>query len=235
MKTLANCVGFVLAFVGCSGDPVVPTARVEGLAIPFGGAADGQRIEGATISVLEHPDMSMVTSSEGSFAFDIEVGTDVTLLMDQQDFPLIQTGTHSVPPEGITDLHFQVPSYPIYGLLASLAMITPDESKCQMVSTVTRIGKDVFDMGAHGEAGATVESFPALPTENGPIYFNPMVIPDRTLTETSEDGGVLFGNVAPAEYRLVATKSGVMFREVRMKCRAGVLLNASPPRGLQAL
>jgi hypothetical protein len=227
----------VLAMVthGCSSEPVAPTARVEGLAIPFGGASDGQRIEGATISVLEQPELSMMTGVDGHFAFDVEVGTDVTLVMDQQNFPLLQSGTYVVPEAGIADLHFQAPSYPIYGLFASLAMVTLDESKCQIVSTVTRVGKDVFDMGAHGEPGATVETIPPLPAENGPIYFNAKVIPDRTLTETSDDGGVLFGNAPVGDYRCVATKVGVMFREVRLKCRAGVLLNASPPNGLQAL
>ena len=37
-------------------------------------------------------------------------------------------------------------------------MIEPDESQyCQMVTTVTRVGKSIYDAGAHGEAGATVE------------------------------------------------------------------------------
>ena len=34
---------------------------------------------------------------------------------------------------------------------------------------------------------------------------------------------------------LTATKEGVKFEPVRLRCRAGVLVNASPPYGLQAL
>jgi hypothetical protein len=100
---------------------------------------------------------------------------------------------------------------------------------------VTRVGKSLYDEGAHGEAGATVTVEPALPPEHGPIYFNAAVIPDPSLTETSEDGGVLFVDVPPGTYTLHAQKDGVIFEDTLMQCEAGVLVNASPPYGLQAL
>ena len=53
--------------------------------------------------------------------------------------------------------------------------------------------------------------------------------------ETSDDGGVLFIQVPPGDYTWTAHKAGVEFTQVRMKCRAGYLINASPPWGLQAL
>lgn len=76
---------------------------------------------------------------------------------------------------------------------------------------------------------------PSLPPEHGPIYFNENVLPDPTRSETSEDGGVLFIQVPPGEYLLTAHKQGVEFVPLKMKCRPGVLVNASPPFGLQAL
>jgi hypothetical protein len=69
----------------------------------------------------------------------------------------------------------------------------------------------------------------------GPVYFNSAVIPDQSRKESSDDGGVLWGNVEPGEYRITATKPGATFASIRMKCRPGVLVNASPPYGLQAL
>ena len=92
-----------------------------------------------------------------------------------------------------------------------------------------------YDNGAHGEEGATVTIEPAIPVEQGPIYFGSNVIPDPDLTETTDDGGVLFYNVPPGRYTLEANKKGVTFESVTMECRAGVLVNASPPYGLQAL
>ena len=101
------------------------------------------------------------------------------------------------------------------------------------------MGKSLYDPGAHGEAGATVTVTAAdgsvLGSEYGPIYFNESVLPDYSWTETSDDGGVLFVNVPPGEYLWTAEKAGVAFRSVKMKCRAGWLVNASPPWGLQAL
>jgi hypothetical protein len=136
---------------------------------------------------------------------------------------------------GLDRITFQAVMPTIYMLLADMLAITPDPERCQLVTTVTRIGKSIYDDGAHGESGATVTIDPPLPAELGPIYFNASVRPDRTLTETSEDGGVLYVNVPPGEYTWTAHKDGVAFTQLKMQCRAGVLVNASPPRGLQVL
>ena len=155
--------------------------------------------------------------------------------MEHPEYPLIQTGTHVVPDVGIDNLTFQVPTQAIYGALALVVQITPDPARCQIVTTATRRGGTILEPGAHGEAGVTVSSEPAIPTESGPVYFNSSVIPDRSLTETSDDGGILYTNVLPGEYVLNGTKPGTELESVKIKCRAGVLVNASPPRGMNVL
>jgi hypothetical protein len=45
---------------------------------------------------------------------------------------------------------------------------------------------------------------------------------------------VLFIQVPPGEYVWTAHKPGVLISRVKMKCRVGFLVNASPPWGLQA-
>ncbi|MBK8999372.1 MAG: hypothetical protein IPM35_26930 [Myxococcales bacterium] len=210
-------------------------APVKGTAAPFNDAVTG-RIEGATISVVEHPDMQMTTGADGLFSFDgIYSGEEVTLVLEHPSWPTTQTGTHLVPEEGIEDLTFQVPTKPIYDALAAIVQITPDPSRCQMVTTVTRKGGTILAPGAHGEAGVTVTLAPELPKEHGPVYFNASVLPDKSLTESSEDGGVLFTNVPPGEYVWSGHKSGAALGDVKFKCRAGVLVNASPPRGMNVL
>ena len=211
------------------------TASVSGDAIPFNG--QDRRIEGATISILEFPDKRMVTGADGHFAFDgIPVGSEVSLVLEHPDYHLEQTGTHVVPPEGLERITFQGVTNDVYAALAAILGITPDEEgACQMPTTVTRIGKSLYDPGAHGEAGATVTIDPPLPAAHGPIYFNSRVIPDPSLTETSDDGGVLYIQVPPGEYVMTATKPGAEFRQVKFKCRPGVLVNASPPWGLQRI
>lgn len=217
----------------CSG---LRVASVEGDAIPFDKGPNG-RISGAEVSVLEFPEMSVVTGADGHFKFEgLPVGADVTLVMMHPDYHPIQTGTHVLPDEGMQRVTFQAVTPAIYGALAAIVEVTPDDEKyCQMVTTVTRVGKSIYDPGAHGEAEVVVTVDPPLPAENGPIYFNAQVIPEPGLTQTSEDGGVLYMQVPPGEYTWTGTKPGVELRQVRMKCRAGFLINASPPWGMQRM
>ena len=233
LPTVLLC-SFLLAACG-DGDGTTATASVSGDAIPFNGG--DRRIEGATISILELPEKRVVTGSDGHFAFDgVPVGSEVSLVLEHPDYHLIQTGTHVVPPEGLERITFQGVTHDVYAALAALLGVVPDEGgACQMPTTVTRVGKSLYDPGAHGEEGATVTIEPPLPPEHGPIYFNEGVLPDPTRTETSDDGGVLYIQVPPGEYVLTAHKPGVEFVQLKMKCRPGVLVNASPPWGLQAL
>lgn len=220
---------------GCGDDDGTARTTLSGDAIPFIAVPDG-RIEGAEIWILERPEMRVTTGADGHFEFtDLPVGREITLVMDHPDYYPIQTGTIVLGPEGAERMTFQAVTYEIFDVFARFLEVEPDETKCQMVTTVTRFGKSIYDFGAHGEAGAVVTLDPPLPEDLGPIYFNSSVVPDYSLDETSDDGGVLFIQVPPGKYVWTATKPGVEFTQVRMKCRAGVLVNASPPWGLQAL
>lgn len=194
-------------------------------------------IDGATIRVLEAPEFSVVTDAQGHFEFPaLPAGSTATFTLEHDNHPPARTRTFTLPDSGeLAQVTFQVPDNALYGAIAQILAVELDPGACQIVSTVTRVGKSIYDAGAHGEAGATVTISPALPAEQGPIYFGDDVIPDRELTETSTDGGVLFVNVPPGTYELQAHKDGVEFLSATMQCEAGVLVNASPPYGLQAL
>jgi len=204
---------------------------VTGNAIPFNGG--DSRIAGAEIWILEQPDRRVVTSVDGAFRFDdLAEGSEVTLVLDHPDYRPIQTGTHRLGPEGAERVTFQAVGPVVYSALAALLDITPDPTKCQIVTTVTRVGKSLYDPGAHGEEGATtVLDGPGA--QEGPIYFNSSVLPDRSLAETSDDGGVLYVNAEPGRYTWRASKPGAAFAALTMTCRPDVLVNASPPWGLQ--
>lgn len=194
-------------------------------------------IDGATISILEQPGAVVQTDAMGHYVLPaVPAGSEATLVIEAEGFPLARTKTFTIPDsESLERVTFQVPDATLFDALASLLAIEVDPAACQIVSTVTRVGKSIYDAGAHGEAGATVTLEPAIPAEHGPVYFGADVIPDRSLTETSEDGGVLYTNVPVGTYVMRAHKDGVTFEETTMKCEAGVLVNASPPYGLQAL
>src|SRR5213078_791283 len=78
---------------------------------------------------------------------------------------------------------------------------------------VTTVGKAWASMYSaqlpHGDPGAVVSISPAIgfPASLGPVYFNADVAPDPTLTSTSVDGGVLFGNLADGSYTIGASKT----------------------------
>lgn len=237
MKTLAPAFAALLALstLAC-GAGTSAVAAVSGNAFDF--SAEGGRVAGATITILELPGVSAQTDAEGGFSFpDLEVGSELTFVLDHPDFAPIQTGTFRLPPEGLSRVTFQAPSHDMFAFMATLAGIQPDPERCQLASTVTRYGGSLYGPGgSHGESGATVDSAPPISDRFGPIYFglydSGLIYPDRGLTETSEDGGVLFLNVPVGEYTLSAHKEGVVFSQVELECRPGMLVNASPPWGL---
>lgn len=211
------------------------TTTVSGDAFDFSvGITAG--IARAHVFVLEDPTLTATTDAMGHFVIaGVPIGSDASLVMQHPDFILIQTATIAVPAAGLTRVTFQAVTPAVRDALATSLGLTIDPLACQMVTTVTRIGRSVYDMGAHGESMTTVTLAPALPASSGPIYFNAMVFPDRSLSQTSDDGGVLFTNVPVGTYTWTATKAGATFAPVRMRCRAGVLVNAAPPWGLQRL
>ncbi|MCB9570149.1 MAG: carboxypeptidase regulatory-like domain-containing protein [Myxococcales bacterium] len=208
---------------------------VSGDAFAFGPAT---MVSGATVTILEQPGVSTVTDDDGHFAFEgLPAGSEATFVFNRSGYPTIYTRTFTLPDADAGPLErvtFQAPDDSTFAALAFIVEIDPDPATCQIASTVTRIGVSLYDGVAHGEAGATVTITPALPPEHGPVYFNANVIPQKDLVETSADGGVLYTNVPPGTYVLRASKAGVNFDEVTVRCDADVLVNPSPPWGLQA-
>ena len=219
---------------GASADLGSSGVTVSGDVLNFFGSPN--RIVGAGVTWLESPCRKTVSDSKGHFVFSgLKAGSELTLLLAHKDFPPQQTGTITVTTGGAQRFTFQAVNHFTYKALAAIAGVTPDSTRCQIATTVTAYGKSVYTPGAHGEEGATVTISPALPKKNGPIYFNSQVLPEPKLTQTSDDGGVIFLNVPPGVYTLQANKTGVKFRPVKIKCRAGWLANASPPWGIQVM
>ncbi len=210
----------------------LPPAAVRGRVFIFG--PPGGTLEGAAVFVFEQPDIRAVTGSDGRFELtDVPPG-DVTLVMLADGYPENQLGTQRLLGEDLEQLDFQAVPQSIYDLFAFLTNSVPDPERCQVSTTVTRWFEGSLPT-VHGEPGATATITPSLPPQHGPTYFNEEVLPTPGLTETSVDGGVVWTNVPPGEYVLRAHKEEVEFDEVRILCRAGVLVNAGPPQGLQGL
>jgi hypothetical protein len=105
---------------------------------------------------------------------------------------------------------------------------------------VTTVGKSWASMYTpelpHGDPGATVAIAPAIPfpASLGPVYFNEAVAPDPTLTATSVDGGVLFGNLPSGSYVVSASKAPFSYAALTFLVQDGIgLYVASPPHATQ--
>jgi len=225
---------------GDAGDEPVGPVSASGHAFVFG--PPGGRVEGGTVTVLEIPGLTTTTDADGYWEFpDLPGDALVSFVMHKEGHPLIQTGSIRLEGEDIEQVSFQSPTDDMFEFIENYTLVESDPTMCQVASTVTRRGHSLYDTepGTHGEPGATVTVDPPLPAAHGPIYFNlvtyDMIFPDPDLEETSDDGGVLFVNVPPGDYVLTAHKPDTVFTEVVITCRAGVLVNAAPPWGLQAV
>ncbi len=224
--------------------PSKKTVSISGHAFHFG--PRGGRLKGAEVTVLERPDLRTLTGKRGAFRFDdLKPGSEISLILKHRGYSSVQTRTFTLGNSDIKRVSFQVPPLAIYAGYCALLNYKPDPKCSQVASTVTRVGESLYwSIGpTHGEPNATVTIDPPLPAKHGPIYFNlnlsdrglQIIWPDRSLKKTTLDGGVLFVDVPPGEYTLRAHKPGVKFKPVRIKCRPGRFVNASPPHGLQAL
>lgn len=220
----------------CSGKLAAPAkVSISGDVFSFAGEVNGPRVSGAKISVLEQPDKTAMTGADGHFEIDgLDEGSEVTLVVDHPDFYPTQTATYTLGPNGIHPFAIQALSTALFNALSSLFTGLEQDTHCVLATTVTRLGGTLHVMVRQGEPGAELTIAPAAADIKGPVYFGENVIPDMSLTATTKDGGAVYYHVPPGEYTLSATKAGVTFTPVKMKCRAGVLVNAGPPVGLQA-
>ncbi len=239
----------VIALVACTGDDdptanwIAPTgtpAHIVGHAFVFGPNTANLTIEGATVAMTESPDVATTVAADGTFAFDVPSGGPATFSLTKDRFHPNQSATLDIGAGGIAMLGFQTPTEDTFVSLGEIANVQIDPTRCQITTTVSRAGTEPYGGDGLGVEGTTVAISPALPkTSSGPIYFayyvNGTVVPDPTLTATSLDGGVVFANVPVGEYTMTATKAGVSFTQVHIRCRAGVLVNAAPPNGIQQL
>lgn len=212
-----------------------PVATITGQAFVFGPNGHGLMLGGATISVAESPEVTATVAADGTFTIAAPSGGPATFSVAQDGFFPDQSATLDITTDGIAMLGFQVPTNDTVDSLSAIVQVTPDPKRCQISTTVSRAGTAPYGGDGLGVDGATVAIDPPVPASSGPIYFayGAIPFPDRTLTATSIDGGVVFTNVPVGEYTLSAAKDGVTFSTVDIRCRAGVLVNAAPPHGIQ--
>jgi len=231
------CVALATSAVGCADtETETPTVTLSGTAYTF---VSPTPVEGATVRIDELPELMTTTDADGYWELEVPVGATATPWVSDGGTHVDMHGQTWVDvQEPIGDIYFQMVSRFMFEALAGVLEITPDPEKCQIASTVSEKAvqgvtfAEFVAHGAHGVAGATVTiDPPALDV----VYFNENVIPDRSLTESSRDGGVVWTNLDPGVYTLRATHPDTAFAEVTVTCTAGRFVNPSPPNGLAEL
>ena len=132
-------------------------------------------------------------------------------------YPTTKSQVFDIDGGGITDVAVQFPTEAYY--LAAKGQIeqqigaligAPYTLRNVLVTTVGKSWASMYSTELpHGDPGVQVGISPAIqfPVSLGPVYFNEAVAPDPTLTSTSVDGGVLFGNLAAGRHTITASKA----------------------------
>ena len=218
----------------CSGVP--KQVSVEGDVMAFLTEVPGPRIEGATVTVVERPDISVVTGADAHFKIDgLDEGSELTLLVEHPDLYPSRSSTITLGPKGATAFSLQVVPKNLFKAIEALVPEPVEmDGNCAIASTVARFGGSLYVRLRQGMPGVEVSLDPAVPAKSGPLYFNEDVIPDPAQPSTSIDGGILFYNVPEGDYTLSASRNGSVFNTVRFECEAGLVINGGPPIGLLA-
>jgi hypothetical protein len=216
-----------------------PWVPVSGAAFTFG-PTSGRDLRGARIVVAEDPSIFTTLEADNRFYLEVPSGAPLSFRLEQPGFFPNQTATLDPGAEGLSLVGFQAPIEEMAEALAAGAGVVMNPERCQVATTVSAASSEPYGGSGMGEPGVIVELLPELPAgASGPVYFayysEAVIYPDPSLRATSIDGGVLFANLPPGEYRLRAEKEGIEFTEVELRCRAGTLVNAAPPHGIQVL
>jgi hypothetical protein len=208
-------------------------------------------VAGARISIAELPItrlLNLRSDANGKWGFTaVKVQgkpLPISFVYELAGYATTKSQVFAVGDSGITDVAVQFPTEAYYGAAKGQieqqigALIGAPYTLSNVL--VTTVGKSWASMYSpelpHGDPGATVSISPAapFPASLGPVYFNASVAPDPTLTTTSVDGGVLFGNLADGSYTITASKAPFTYSALTFVVQDGIeLYVASPPHATQ--
>ncbi len=253
----------IVMLAGAQGASAAPakTVEISGRAFIFNHMSTG--ISNATIKVREFPSLSTTTNELGDYVLEvpddanvtpyIESGGPAVLTKRDRDtgeptgtmtahWNEIDLQTFHTRGEDIENANFQAPRDEEYnGLKALLSVPSAENGRPeQCVIVTTSSARNVRDVDfrtywintPHGVEGATSVGFPSI---GDPVYFNEYVIPDRTKTSSSHDGGIIWPVVPTGTYRIVTSHPDTRFASFLATCAPGRVVNANPPMGAYQL
>jgi hypothetical protein len=223
------------------------TVHIRGVVYSFFGI--DEHAPGAIIRVDEFPGISAPVALDGSYDIEVPDNSNVTLYVEPPaTYVKTYLQTFRTSGEDIEKAHFQLPRDWHYNAFSALLEIPRTDGiadDCVIVSTfsiheardATEFDPGFKDVYPHGLAGSRATITPAAPGIKGPIFFDkpPVIIPNVDLTESTEDGGVLFTEVPPGYYWLQPSNQDARLAPFMAHCENGRIINASPPWGFYEL
>ena len=208
-------------------------------------------VPGALVWIAELPvtrKLSIRSDAEGKWAFKaIKIrGKPLrfSLVYELGGYPTTKSQLFDIGDAGLTDIAVQYPTEAFFSLAKGQleqqigALVgAPYQLNNVLVTTVGKAWASMYSPDLpHGDPGVSVQISPPtqFPVSVGPIYFNEAVAPDPTLTSTSLDGGVLFGNLPSGSATISGSKAPFSYSPDTFVIEDGIgLYVASPPHGIQ--
>jgi hypothetical protein len=208
-------------------------------------------VAGAHVSVAEVPVTRLLnihSDANGKWGFEaIKLQgrpLRVSFVYELSGYTTTKSQVFEIGDAGITDVAVQFPTEAYFSAAKGqieqqigALLGTPYSLSNVMVTTVGKSWASMYSPQVpHGDPGAVVSISPAapFPASLGPVYFNASVAPDPTLSSSSVDGGVLFGNLASGSYTITASKAPFTYAPLTFIVQDGIeLYVASPPHATQ--
>jgi len=208
-------------------------------------------VPGALVWIAELPftrQLGIRSDADGKWAFKaIKIQgrpLRLSLVYELAGYPTTKSQVFEIGDGGLTDIAVQYPTEAFFSLAKGQleqqigALVgAPYPLRNVVVTTVGKAWASMYSPDLpHGDPGVAVQISPPIqfPASVGPIYFNEAVAPDPTLTTTSLDGGVLFGNLPSGSATISASKAPFSYSPNTFVIEDGIgLYIASPPHGIQ--
>lgn len=208
-------------------------------------------IAGARVSIAELPVTKLLnvrSDSDGNWAVKVikvkGKPAHASFVYELAGYQTTKSQVFEIGSDGITDIAAQVPTAAYYGLAKaaieqqiSAIIGAPYTLNNVLVTTVGKSWASMYNpVTPHGDPGVQVSIDPPaqFPLSVGPLYFNEQVQVDATLTSTSVDGGVFFGNLPVGRQTVTASKAPFSYDALTFSIQDGIALYvASPPHATQ--
>ena len=221
-------------------------AQTPPVPYPFQSTVAGARVWIAELPVTRL--LNIRSDADGRWGFKAVKVSGAPLRMsfvyELAGYPTTKSQVFEIGDGGVTDVAVQFPTEAYF--IAAKGQIeqqigaligAPYSLRNVLVTTVGKAWASMYSTELpHGDPGVQVGITPAIqfPVSLGPVYFNEAVAPDPTLTSTSVDGGVLFGNLASGRQTITASKAPFTYDALSFVVQDHIeLYVASPPHATQ--